>query len=210
MPSEAIPDAATPMADTLTPHEAARVLADAHSYEHGLQQRTEGLTQMVWGIAGPGMFLTYAFATRVDGFPTWGWSVLWLPWVFAATLTTFALWRSAALSAPAVQEDVGTAGYVARAVGVTLLLAGIFTFWDPHHHAAPLLVIGGMYLAFGAFDPWKASATGRRVSAVLGAVLLAGALILLRLPADGTSLLASLLLVGGVPLAGRLWQTLRG
>lgn len=145
-----------------------------------------------------------------EGFPTWAWSVLWIPWVLAGTLTTYALWRSAALTAPAAQDDVGTAGYVARSVGLTLLLAGIFTFWDPHHHAAPVLVIGGMYLAFAAFNPWRASRTGRRLSAVMGAVLLAGGLVLLQLPADGLNLVASLLLVGGVPLAGGLWQTLRG
>lgn len=61
MASEAVPAVVTStVTETLTPQEAARVLADAHSYEHGLQQRTEGLTHMVWGIAGPGIFLTYA------------------------------------------------------------------------------------------------------------------------------------------------------
>lgn len=58
MPGDAHADA---MNETLTPQEAARVLTKARSWEDALEGRTAGITWMIWGIATPGIFVTYGF-----------------------------------------------------------------------------------------------------------------------------------------------------
>lgn len=198
------------MTDTLTPHEAARVLARASTYEAGLQQRTEGLTHMVWALVGPGIFLTYAYAEGVEGFPGWGWSLLWVPWVMAGSLVTFALWRSAGLSMPHVPDPIGPMGYLLRTVVASLVVAAVFALWDPRHHAAPLLVIGGMHLVFALVNAWRTSPRGRRVGAAVGAVLLAAAALLVSLPETPAGFAGTVLAAGLAPLLAGLWQTLRG
>lgn len=204
MPSDAIADA---MNETLTPQGAARILTDAAGFEDALQQRTEGITTMVWGSVGPGIYLSYGYAEGVDAFPQWGWAVLWVPWILAATLITVSLWRSAALTAPALKDPITPLGYFWRFALITTAVSLVFALWDPRHYGAPLLVIGAMYLVLGGLNPYGMSRRGRGVAIVAGCVFLVVAAVALSQPETGLGFLLTLLVSGFTPLLAGFWQT---
>ncbi len=209
MSSEGIPVLDT-MTETLTPHDAARVLAQASRYEEALFHRTEGLTVMIWGLVSPAIFLAYAYAERASGFPDWGYALLWFPWVAAGGLVTFALWRSAGLAMPNMHDPITPAGYALRFLSFVLILVVIFIFWQPHHYGAPLLIIGGGYVALATINPYLSSRQGRVMMGTVGLVLLAAAAVMLAIPHSDAGFTATLLIAGLVPLGGGLVQTLRG
>ena len=205
MPSDAFQDA---MNETLTPRAAARVLTDAAGFEASLQQRTEGITAMVWGAVGPGIYLSYGYAERVDAFPDWGWAVLWIPWILASTLITFALWRSAALTAPTMHDPITPLGYLWRFTLITLAVSVVFAFWDPDHYGGPLLVIGAMYLVLGGLNPYGMSRRGRAVALVSGVAFLLIAAVALSLPETGLGFTLTVLVSGFTPVIAGFWQTM--
>lgn len=197
------------MNDTLTPHDAARALAEAARYEGALQQRTEGLTWMVWALATPAIFLTYGFAAVV-GAPGHVMPFLWVPWVAAGVATTVALWRSAALSQPEIGEDGGIP-YAWRILGFTVLIAAGMALFGNEGAAGPLIVLGIAWAGEGAFDVWRMSRTGRACALVAGVALAAvgGGLIVVGVPMGVAGIVATVV-SGFVPLVIGLWQTLRG
>lgn len=205
MPSDAFAD---PMNETLTPQAAARVLSDAAGFEESLQQRTEGITAMIWSAVGPGIYLSYAYAGAAGRMPDWGWALLWIPWVFAGSLVTYALWRSAALSMPNTRDPLTPVGYLWRFLLLTLLVSVVFAFWDPDHYGAPLLVIGGMYLVMAAFNPYHMSMRGRWVAGASGVGFLLIGGVALSLPETGIGFVVAVTLSGLVPLLFGFWQTI--
>lgn len=198
------------LTDTLTTQDAARAVAVAARYEDALVQRTEGLTGMAWAPVGPGIYLTYAYAETLAGFPPWGFSLLWIPWVLAGGLTTFALWRSAALSAPRMRDPLTPLGYLWRFLAFIGGISAVFAVWNPQHYGAPLVVIGVMYLLYAILDPYRSSGRGRRVMGVCGAILVAASAAAFALPHSPVGFAGAVLASGLAPLAAGLWQTLRG
>lgn len=205
MSSEAFSDA---MTETMTPQAAARVLTDAAGYEASLQQRTEGITAMIWSAVGPGIYLTYAYAGIRPSFPDWGYALLWIPWILAGTLITFTLWRSAALAMPHVREPRSAWGYLWRLLAITLAMSVVFAFWDPDHYGAPLLVIGVMYLVMAIWNPYRMSRRGRGVASVAGISFLLIAALAMMLPETGVGFTLVVLLSGLIPLLSGFWQAM--
>lgn len=197
------------MTDTLTPDEAARLLANASRYEDALAQRTEGLTAMVWGICTSALFLTYGFADVLDA-PGWALSLLWLPWVGVASVFTYALWRSAALSLPRPQAGEPR-GYWWRIVAATGAVTLVFALLRPDGPLLPLAVIGALWTLMPLVGLLHASPPGRVVwlASGLACLVAAGALALADagIEVSGT---ASILVPGIVPVVLGLRQTLRG
>lgn len=194
------------MNETMTPTDAARVLAEASGYEDALVQRTEGLTVMVWGLVTPGIWLAYAgFGTRPIA------PFLWVPWVAAGAVTTFFLWRSAALSQPGALGRQPGLAFFARWLGFVIVLAASMYIVRPNSAAGPLVIVGLSWLAMAAFNLWGMSPRGRGVWLVCGSalVLSGGALLLLRAGED-VGLTVSVLVSGIVPLAAGAYQTTRG
>lgn len=92
--------------DALSIQGAVATLGRMEGLHEALRRRTSGLTWMVWGLVGPGIFFTYSFWALVVEFyaPSWwrAFPLLWIPWVAAGVLATLALWRSAGLVVPRV------------------------------------------------------------------------------------------------------------
>lgn len=199
-----------PMSDTLTPHEAARVVASASRYEDSLVQRTEGLTQMVWGLVTPAIFVTYAFAGLVHA-PGWVFALLWAPWVAAGAAATMALWRSAALSRPGGMAFERPRGFLLRFLAVSAVFMGAFSLLQPDGTTVPLAVVGAVWTLMALLNVICASPLGRGLWAFCGTALLGTAALLAATGApievSGT---LSILVPGAVPLATGLYQTLRG
>ena len=99
--------------------EALAALADIPRYEERLTSRAAGLTLMVWGLAVPGIFLTYNLAAHAMPHGPW-FALLWLPWVAAAIAVNGAIWHGQAIS---LRRDPETGKGLAIAVGFT---AGFF------------------------------------------------------------------------------------
>lgn len=114
------------MADAMTPRDALAALTNLPHYEERLTARTGGLTTMVWGLAGPAIFLTYALASDViDSMAAyWLYGFLWMPWVLAGGVLTGFIWNSHAIS---LRREPDTGRGLAYSLGLTgffLLLAG--------------------------------------------------------------------------------------
>ncbi len=89
-----------PTQSELTPLQAAQALRGLEGYEERLSSRAAGLTNMIWGLATAGIFLTYGSATdwaEAQGLP-WLLALLWIPWVAAGITTTGAIWNAHAVS----------------------------------------------------------------------------------------------------------------
>lgn len=190
----------------MTPTQAARALAEASRYEDALVQRTEGLTVMVWGLVTPAIWLAYAGYSTSAAAP-----FLWVPWVAAGAITTYLVWRSAALSHPGRLERGSGLGFAARWAGFVALLAVAFVVLKPTTVAAPLVIVGLSWVGMAALDLWRMSPLGRRVWIACGAsLILAGGALLALTPSADVGVLVSVLVSGIVPLAAGAYQTLRG
>jgi len=194
------------MNETMTPTEAARVLADASRYEDALVQRTEGLTVMVWGFVTPAIFLTYAAFSASPLAP-----VLWVPWVGAGAVTTYLVWRSAALSTPAPSWERPGWSLFARWLGFVALMTAAFFVFRPQTAAGPLVIVGLMWSAMAGLDLWRTSPRGRVAWAACGgALLVAGAALLALRASDASALGVAVLVTALAPLVAGGHQTLRG
>ncbi len=83
----------------LSAHDAATALHELEHVEESLTARTAGLTNIVWGLASPLIFLTYGTAAswiEANGFQ-WLYAVLWIPGVALGSLLTKLLWRQHAV-----------------------------------------------------------------------------------------------------------------
>jgi hypothetical protein len=196
------------MSETLTTDEAARLVAEARRWEGSLRQRTEGITWMVWGIATAAMFLSYDWMGRGHA-PAWVFAVLWIPWVLAGNLTSYALWRSAALTQDPEVAPLGTRRHLGLIVLFVVVFALMAFVLRPTSWSVPMVVAGILWASLGLVIP-RMSPRGKVVSAAvgLGVVAAALALSLLPLPESWAGTLA-VLVIGTFALGGGFWQTLR-
>ena len=188
MSSDAIADA---MNETLTPQGAARILTDAAGFERSLARRTHGLTLMAWGIVSTGMFVSYGFAALLDA-AWYVFATLWAPWVALGVLTTSALWRSAALSAPESGSDWTDRGHWMRMFVVGVGFTIVFAIARPDGPTLPLALLGAAYCVFGAFNVFHSHAQERRETFAAGALMLGAAAVLAitRAPIEVSGLVA--------------------
>ena len=212
MPPDALPGA---MNETMTPQEAVRALSKAQSWEAALHARTAGLTWMVWGLATPATFLTYAFVAvlgELEGFeaPWWVWNLLWMPWVAAGVTATVALWRSAALAMPHLDSPRDRRRAMVGGFGFSALLFLAFLLLRPDSAVLPLGAIGAMWLLMALTNAWSTDRHGRVVGVVVGGLLLASAALmaLLGAPVEVSGTL-SIVVSGVVPFAAGLWHLAR-
>ncbi|HWH09029.1 MAG TPA: hypothetical protein VNX21_07495 [Candidatus Thermoplasmatota archaeon] len=212
MPPDAHADA---MSETLTPQEAVRALTKAQSWEASLLSRTAGLTWMVWGIATPATFLTYAFVAvlgDLQGFdvPWWVWNLLWVPWVAMGVATTVSLWRSAALAVPDLDSPRDRRHAMVGGIVSSLLMFGAFLLLQPPSAVLPLGAIGAMWALMAIANVWRADRHSRVVGVVVGVTLIASAALmaLLRLGVEASGIL-SIVVAGVVPFAAGLWHLAR-
>lgn len=208
-------------AEPLTVQGAVETLDRLENLNEALRRRTSGLTWMVWGLVGPGIFFTYSFWALLVEFhaPTWwiAFPFLWIPWIVVGTLATVALWRSAGLVVPTVGNRrqglltflvfllvMNLAWPVAQAIGLTLV--------------EPALMLGALGLASVALGVAGINCPTRDeraltlgVGLALIAVTAAGSLALPNRDAAYAffSLVAPLVNGAGYFLIG-IWLTLRG
>lgn len=201
-------------------------LRRALSFEGSLRSRTEGLTWMLWGLVTAAIFVSYDWAGQAfDEMPWWA-EWLWAWWVAAGSAFTWALWRTAALTAGVdARRPAGFAVTMlfvgAGALGWALALLVVRT--PQGDQVVPLLAVGTAWLAAGVLGFARATPLGRRVLMAVGAaILLLGALLLALYPGDASwhspasetardALRAGRLLVAGlVPFLAGLWQATRG
>lgn len=205
MPPDAFP---SPMAETLTPQQAARVLADASRYEDGLRHRTEGLTFMAWGLVASGTFVAYALASILDA-PAWVFATLWAPWIAVGIAFTFALHRSVALTRERPEEAPSGSDW-AKTLVVTAVVGIAYAIARPDGPLVPLGILGLSYVAMFGLNVFGSTRTGRLVGFGTGAVL-AGAAATLAIagaPIEVSGTL-SMVLPGALLCSLGLWQTLR-
>lgn len=212
--------------EAMVPAAAWATIREAAAFEEPLRRRTEGVTWMVWGLVTAAIFATYdalspAFhefdhETGVETTAPWYIDALWVYWVLAGALVTWALWRTVALATPVESPPAGkrvTLTWVAAgALGWALAL--VVLPWL-HTHLVPVVAIGVAWLTVGAVNLQRSSPLGRRVLVVVGVVVVTAAVLLdLAAPTPGgdlTLLNAGRLLAAGLPpLLGGLWQALRG
>lgn len=197
------------MSETMTPQEAAATIASTTRWEGSLARRVEGLTWMVWGIAMPGMFVSYGFADAL-GASDLVMALLWIPWVALANVVTIALWRTAALTARAEIPTRRSKRWLL--LGAVYLVVFALMNWlsTDDTWVTPMVLIGVVWSLLGLLIP-RMSAQGRVVSAVVGVSVALAAVGVAALPlgehAAGAAATAAIALI---PLGGGLWQVLRG
>lgn len=203
------------MTETLTPQEAARALAKAQSWEAALENRTAGVTWMIWGIVMPGLFLSYAFVgvlTEFEGIdpPGWFWGTLWMPWIAMGVVATVFLWKTAALAAPAFDDPKEGRRIMWAMFALGALLSAAFAVLRPESGIVPLGGVGIMWFVAGALNLWRTSMESRVVTMTVGSLLLAVAVALAAFGAPvevhGT---VTIVASGVVPFGAGLWHVLR-
>jgi hypothetical protein len=194
--------------ESFSSHEAARVLAKAQTYEEGLRQRTEGITQMVWGTVTSAMFVSYGFAAVLEASEL-VFSLLWMPWIALGSIITYALWRSAAL----VNQTAPFARLSRPLLRMVLLIAAISAIFAVKQPEGPTLALGMtgfVWAAMAAVNVFRGSQRGRFLWALCGLAMLAAAAALAFWDAPvETAGSVSILVPAVVPLATGLWQTLQ-
>lgn len=193
----------------LTPHEAARAVAEASRYEDALRQHTEGITWIIWGIATPGIFMTYAFAGVLGG-SGWWMALLWIPWVAMGIGGTVTLWRTAALAAPALQTQKDGAFWL-RFLIFSAAISALFAVLRPNGPELPLVIVGAMWMGMGIVNVWSSTRRARFAAIFAGAPLFASGvgLSLLSAPIEVAGTVA--FVVSGLsPFLVGLWHALRG
>lgn len=205
------------MESAFTAKDAARAIDSVEGLEDALRKRTLGLTWIVWGLAGPGITLSYALADEtLPRGAEWAFATLWIPWVLAGYLATYALWRSAALT---LREDAREGHReFRRAVLVTLALMAVAAAIAPL--AVPtvpvsvyvLLVLGALTALSGALgDRSPFSAGVSRIAIGGGIFLLAAGLAAGMLGVRGVAADAIAAVAGGAAFLGMGFvATMRG
>lgn len=212
----------TATGEGFTPQAALRTIEEASRYEEALRQRTEGLTNVIWGFVIPCIFLSYAMAgaTFGDGaWPFWA-QQLWLPWVAAGVVASVALWQTAALSAPRLSTEGSWKGGLAV---VAFYLVG----WYVAYAVAPdfdpsvvfTLLAGTAWTLFGVLNVWRCSRVGRLFDLGIGVAIFASGLAAAFLLPESTEpaymryvygTVAGVAATSAFPIVGGLLQTFRG
>ncbi len=144
------------MTEELSAGEAARVLDELGGYEETVSTKMMGVTWMIWGIAIPGIFLTYGTGASWASQAGLGWlsAVFWVPWIAAAAFATRSLWRTLALAFSWDEED---ASWITTVVytGVFFFLAGglWFTGLIQETNMLMLATTGLLTMLLGLFEP---------------------------------------------------------
>lgn len=225
--------------ETFDAEQALATIDETLDRQAALRSRTEGLTWMIWGLVTAGWKLSYdaiAWIARPDGVPEDVVPILTripefspltlvpLPWVLAGGLVTYALWQTAALTEPALEEDRPAGAWLTTGWSVfvivlwaTLFFGLVVPFEFPGTaDTMSLIVLGITWSTFGWVRPIHLTDRGRRVSVWIGLALLATGLVsAFAIGVDNPSGNAiatpiATLVGGGAPLLGGLWQTLRG
>ncbi|HLE96966.1 MAG TPA: hypothetical protein VI997_06295 [Candidatus Thermoplasmatota archaeon] len=203
--------------------DAAKVLAEATTYEDALRQRTEGITTAIWGLVSPGIFLSYALMGAAMGDDTSPWmflfGFLWVPWVAAGVAVTSVMWRTARLAAPNLGREQPKAWVMAVSfLGAYAVFGGLAYVLVPHMNEPTyaFLATGAAWTFFGGINIFRCSARGRVVDTLVGAIIfLAGIAVAFTLPQEVVpgyvyATVTACLVTGLVPLGGGLWQATRG
>lgn len=219
-----------PAADSpaLSLQAALQTVNHALRFEDSLRSRTEGLTWIVWGLVSAATFLSFeavghlydrggAFAEQP---PPWWASGLWVPWLLVGIATTYALWRSAALSSPDVARGRPRHGVILVIwVGFVTLgwLVAVWVFPHAAVSAYPIMGLGTAWVVLGVGNPYRGTWRGRRVAIGQGVLIfVVGMLVAATFsphPYDPSGALVGhvgALITGLVPILGGLWQTTRG
>lgn len=167
----------------MTPKQALDALGDLPRYEETLTARTGGLTSMLWGLVGAGIFLTYATASDLvearEAY--WAFALLWMPWVAAGIAFTGALWNNHAVSLRRDPDLLRGLGFSLKLVAFFLavavlmfvaldVLAGVE--WTIH---ALMTVVNGLFaFGLGAVQARQRHAGARWVIAAGFAMVAAG------------------------------------
>lgn len=195
-------------------------------HEAGLRSRTEGLTWMIWGLVTAGWTLTYDALAWIGrpAPPAWAFDLAWLPWVLAGGVVTTALWRTAALRDPTLEEDrpaglLVVSGWTAFVVAVwAVLFFGLVggLGFPGTADTMGLIVLGITWFTFGAVRPVRLTDRGRRVTMLVGlglftsGIVTAVALGFDHPHANAVATVVATLTGGLFPILGGLWQALRG
>lgn len=181
-----------PMAETangerLSVQRALQTICELEGLEPRLLLRTEGMTWMIWGLVGPGIFFTYhAFFAELGSDSGVIFSLLWLPWVALGVIATAALWHGVHADArsgrTAKQGMLEGAAYMGLFLGVMFLGFTIFAFMnDQLELREPGLVtlMLGVTMLLLAFLPYpRSSPYARRMNLVVGLLMVAAAVAL--------------------------------
>ena len=212
--------------EPLTVRGALQTITKLEGLEIGLYQRTEGVTNIVWGLVVAGMF--FAYQAVGSEFPMtgsyWG-PVLWIPWIAAGVTSTAFVWRSAHLSAnlPFDQKQGRREGFVYMGVFVTVMFLGFMVFGvfladEGLRLREPGYMMGLMSLAIlivSFFVRHRASRAARRAHFIVGSLgIIATILLAIFSPADPSAYflqtIAGAVLLGGGWLVSGAYLTLKG
>lgn len=187
--------AANADAGDLSPQEAIEKIDRVDQLHHALEQRTSGVTWMVWGIASAAIFVTYSYVgVVVDAYATQMRALfpfLWIPWVLLGLLVTRSLWRSAGLVVPIQQRSLDRQGILLGLLFVGLISAGLLGVqalgWPLLEPAVALVGVGAATGLMGILGLTATSRFERRGAMIAGTLLVVVALVTTALvPADGT------------------------
>lgn len=212
--------------EPLTVRGALQTITNLEGLETGLFQRTEGITNIVWGLVVAGMF--FAYQALGSAFPDtgsyWG-PVLWVPWIAAGVLASVVVWRSAHLSAnvPFDTAHGKREGFVYMGVFVTVMFVGFLVFGvfladEGLRLREPGYMMGLMSLAIiivSFFIRNRSSRAARRAHFTIGSLGIVATLLLATLsPVDNSAYflqtVAGALLLGGGWLVSGIYLTLKG
>lgn len=173
----------TAQGEGLSPQEAVERIDEVDNVHDALEQRTSGITWMVWGIAVAAIFVSYSYVgVLADAYDPQAASlnpILWAPWVLLAVIVTRQLWRSVGL---VLEVDPGAdrEGLLTGAIFFGLTYGGILAIQEL---GVPLLepavVLLGLGIATGLVGILGLTTTStfeRRAAIVGGATLVLVAL----------------------------------
>lgn len=179
----------------LSPEEAVEEIERIDGLHDALEQRTSGVTWMVWGIASAAIFVTYSYVgVVVDAYAPEASALfpfLWIPWVVLGVLATRSLWRSAGLVVPIDRSAIDREGVLLGLLFVVLITAGIrgvdrvgVALLEP---AIALAGVGAATGLMGLIGLTTTSRFERKAATVAGALVVLVALVTSALvPPDGT------------------------
>lgn len=170
--------------DGLTPQEAVEHIERVDQLHEALEQRTSGITWMIWGIAVAAIFVSYSYVGVVAevydpaaaSLNSW----LWLPWVLLAVVATRQLWHSAGLVLEIDTDGFDLEGLATGAIFMGLSFGGIFAVQELGvpllEPAIVLLAIGVATGLVGVLGLTTTSSFERRIATAGGILLVAVAL----------------------------------
>lgn len=198
-------------------HQAAAALKDAEGYEEALTNRTGGMTNLVWGLAAPLIFLTYGAAGGLvlDGHE-WVMALLWIPGALLGGILTATLWISHAVTLHHPVSHKDGWNHLGKNILIFLVLAAIIAAaaaWADltwNMSVVMVLVNGAFAFVVAMREAKDAPACGRNTMVAGGFMLIAGLLLgFLAFGEPGSSLGGAAITALGWGGSG-LWTFIRG